>query len=132
MQDSHLSHSGELAEITHSVIIIIGSSVQYPCGWNSVLSKSDNSCKCLPLLIQHPEHLRYFLMICCCEIKPSPAHIGRSYEHRGYCRILEFQLHFCALIIARFCIDVEIIRKIRNKLWEPPHLMTNLVWQKTK
>jgi len=68
MQDSHLCPSRELVEITCSVIMTTWSSVQYPGVWNTVLPQSDNSCKCLPLLIQYPELLNYYRMVCCCEI----------------------------------------------------------------
>jgi hypothetical protein len=63
MQDSQLSHSRELVEITRSVIITIGADVQYPCGWSSVLPQSDNLCNGLPMLIQRAESLSYYRII---------------------------------------------------------------------
>jgi hypothetical protein len=47
-------------------------------------------------------------------------------------QILEFQLHFCALIVAHFRIHVENIQIIFKNVCEPPLQMTNLAWQRTK
>jgi len=97
-----------------------------------VLPQSDNPCKCLPLLIQHPQLLSYYRLVSCCEIEVCPTHFGCSYEHIEIWWILEFKLHFCALIIAHFCIHVENIQMIRKKLCAQPHWIANLTWQRTK
>jgi len=116
VHDSHLGHSREYVEITCVVIVATRTRIQSPCVWNSVLPQPDNSCKCLPLLIQYPELLSYYCMVCCCEIYACPAHFGCRYESRGISWILEFQLHFRAFIIAHFCIHVEYIHMIRKVL----------------
>ena len=132
MQAFHLRYSRELAEITRSVIITIWSSVRQPWVWNSVLPQSDYLCKCLELLIQYAELPSTYCMVCCCEIWACPTHSGCSYKHRGIWRILEFELHFWALIDAHFCIHVDNIQIIRKKLCEPALEMTNLAWHRTK
>jgi hypothetical protein len=71
-------------------------------------------------------------MVCCCEIKACPTHFGCSYKHREIWGILEFELHFCALIVAHLRNHVEYIPIVRKKLSEPPFQMTNLAWQRTK
>jgi len=132
MQDSYLNHSRELVEITRSVIITTGSSFQSQCVRDSVLPELDNLCKGLALLIQYPELLSHYHMVCCCEIEARPTHFGCSFKHRGICWILEFKLYFCVLIIAHFSTHVEYIQMIPKKLCEPPLQMTNLACQRTK
>jgi len=131
MQNSHLSHSRELVEITRSVVVTIGTSVQSPCVWKSVLPKSETLGKYLMLLIQYPELLSYYRMVCCGEIQVCSTHFGSSYKYRGILQIMEFELHFCGLIVAHFCIYVENIQRIGQKLCEPLLQMTNLAWQRT-
>jgi len=132
MYDSHFSHCRELLDITRSVIITTGSSVQLASMWNSVLPQSENPSKDLALLIQYPQLLSYYHMVCCCVIWAGPTHFGCSYEYSGIWRILEFELDFCALTVAHFRIHVENIQMICKTLGEPPLQMTNLARKRTK
>jgi hypothetical protein len=132
MQYIYLCYCTELEKITHSAIITTWSSVQWPGVWNSVLPKSDNPCNCLALFIHYAELLSYYCMVCCCGIDACPTHSGCCYEYRGIWQILEFELHFCVLILANFCIHVEHIQMICKNLCEPPLQLTNLAWQRTK
>jgi len=132
MQDSHFSHCRELVGITRTVIISIQFSVQYPCVSNSVLPQSHNLCKYLALLFQYPELLGYYCMVCCCGIEVCPTQFGCSNKHRGIWQILEFELYYCALIIAHLCIHAENIQRICKEFFEPPLQMMNLACQRAK
>jgi hypothetical protein len=82
--------------------------------WNCVFPQADNPCKCLPVLIQYPEPLSFYRLVCCCEIYACPTHFGCSNEDRGIWRILELELHFCPIIIAHFWIQIENIQMIHK------------------
>jgi len=130
--DSHLTHCRELVEITGSVIITIGSTVQYPWVWNSALPQSDNPCKYLLLFIQYPQIQSYYRIIYFCEIETCPAQFGCSCKPRGIWVISEFELHFCTLIVAHFCIHADNIRMMCKTVCEPPLQLMNLDWQRRK
>jgi len=114
--ESVLGLSTVLIEITQADLIATRSCIESPCVWYSVSLLLDNLCKCLLLLIQYPELLSHYCMDCCCKIKASPAHFGCCYEYRVISLILEFELHFCAFIIAHFCIHVEYMHMIHKIL----------------
>jgi len=83
------------------------------------LPQSDNSCKHLLLLIQYPELLSCYCMVCSCEIEAYPTNFRCSYKHGGIWRILEFELYFCAFIITHFRKHVEYIQVILKMISEP-------------
>jgi len=118
IEDSHWSNSRELVDITSSIIITIRSRVPYLCVWNSVLPQLGNPCKCLALRILYAQFLSDYCMVCSCEIELCPTDFGCSYKHRGICQILEFDLHFCVLIVAHFCKHEENIQIVRKTLCE--------------
>ena len=43
---------------------------------------------------------------------------------------MEFELHFCVLIVAHFCIPVENLQMVYKTLCEPPLKMMNKGWQR--
>jgi len=96
------------------------------------MPQSDKPCKGLALLIQYPELLSNYCMVCCCESLAHPPHFGCSYECRGIWRIVEKVLHFYALFVAHFCVQVQNIQMIRKELCKPPLQITNLARKRTQ